>query len=106
MEDHDLIGKATSASEENTTNEVYRKVTFEVVFSTALVDSYLIYKENYPASKAAILQFRESLVRSLLLGIPFYKPQSVPRLKKRAGRIRRKRADHEFEEKRGSARDV
>ena len=60
MEDHDLIGKATSASEENTTNEVYRKVTFEVVFSTALVDSYLIYKENYPASKAAILQFRES----------------------------------------------
>ncbi len=31
------------------------------------------YKENYAASKVTILHFRESLVRSLLLGMPFEK---------------------------------
>ena len=57
----------------------YRKVTFELLFGTALVNSYLIYKENYAASKVTILQFRESLVRSLLLGTPTEKLKPGPR---------------------------
>lgn len=48
----------------------YHKVAFELGLETALVNSYLIYKENYAESKVTILQFRESLVRSLLLDTP------------------------------------
>jgi hypothetical protein len=57
----------------------YRKVAFELVFGTALVNSYLIYKENYTESKVTILQFRQSLVRSLLLGTPIEKLKHGPR---------------------------
>ncbi len=42
----------------------YRKVAFEWIFGTTIVNSYLIYKKNYAASEVTILQFRESLVRS------------------------------------------
>ncbi len=56
----------------------YRKVAFELVLGTAIVNSYLIYKENYAASKVTIPQFRESLVQSLLLGMPFEKLKSDP----------------------------
>ena len=45
----------------------YRKVAFELVFGMALVNSYLIYKANYTKCKVIILQFRKSLVQSLLL---------------------------------------
>ena len=83
----------------------YRNVTFELVFGTALVNSCLIYKENYAASKVTILQFRESLVRSLLLGMAFEKLKPGPR-QKSIGQTKRKLADHEFEEKEGAARDV
>ncbi len=55
----------------------YRKVAFELVFGTALANSYLIYKEHYAANKITILQFRESLVRSLLLGMSFEKLKPV-----------------------------
>ena len=34
----------------------YRKVAVELVFGTALVNCYLIYKENYIDSKGSILQ--------------------------------------------------
>ena len=51
----------------------YQKVAFYLVFGTVLVNSYLILEENYTTSKMTILQFRESLVRSLLLGMPFEK---------------------------------
>jgi hypothetical protein len=78
---------------------------FELVFGTALVNSYLIYKENYTQSKVTILQFRESFVRSLLLGMPFEKLKSDLR-QKSTGRMKRKLADHKLEEKEGSARDV
>ena len=83
----------------------YRKVTFELVFGTALVNSYLIYKENYAASKVTILQFRESLVRPLLLGMPFEKLKPGPR-QKSIGQTKRKLADHKLEEKEGTARDI
>ena len=83
----------------------YRKVAFELVFGTALVNSYLIYKENYAASKVTILQFRESLVQSLLLGMPFEKLKPGPR-QKSIGQTKRKLADHKLEEKEGAARDV
>ena len=33
----------------------YRNVTFELVFGTALVNSYLIYEKNYAASKVTIV---------------------------------------------------
>ena len=64
----------------------------------ALVNSYLIYKENYAASKVTILQFRESLVRSLLLGMSFEKLK--PDVKQKpATQAKHKLADHKLEEK-------
>ncbi len=56
-------------------------------------------------SKVTILQFRESLVRSLLLGMPFEKLKPGPK-QKPTGQTKRKLADHMLEEKEGSARDV
>jgi short-subunit dehydrogenase len=76
-----------------------------LLFGTALANSYLIYKENYTASKVTILHFCESLVRSLLLGLSFEKLK--PGVKqKSAAQAKRKLADHKLEEKEGSARDV
>ena len=83
----------------------YRKVAFELVFGTALVNSYLIYKENYAKSKVTILQFRESLVRSLLLGTPMERLKPGPK-QLSASHSKRKLADHKLEEKEASARDV
>ncbi len=83
----------------------YRKVAFELVFGTALVNSYLIYKENYAASKVTILQFRKSLVWSLLLGMLFEKMKPGP-TQKSIGQMKRKLADHKLAEKEGAARDV
>jgi hypothetical protein len=83
----------------------YRKVAFELLFGTALVNSCLIYKENYAASKVTILHFRESLVRSLLLGMSFEKLK--PGVKQKpAAQAKPKLADHKLKEKEGSARDV
>ena len=83
----------------------YRKVAFELVFGTALVNSYLIYKEHYAANKITILQFRESLVRSLLLGMPFEKLKPGAR-QKRTGQAKRKLTDHKLVEKERYGRDV
>jgi hypothetical protein len=52
-----------------------------------------------------ILQFRESLVRSLLLGTPFEKLKPGPR-KQSSSCSKRKLADHKLEEKEGSDCDV
>jgi hypothetical protein len=79
----------------------YRKVIFELIFGTAIVNSYLIYKENYTANKVTILQFRESLVRSLLLDMPFEKQKSSPG-QKSTRQTKRKLADYKLEEKEGS----
>jgi hypothetical protein len=83
----------------------YRKVAFELVFGTALVNSYLIYKEKYTQGKATILQFRESLVRSLLLGTPIEKLKPGPR-QQSTSHSKRKPAYHKLEEKEGSTRSV
>jgi len=50
-----------------------------VIFQMAIVNSYLIYKDNYVASVVIILQFRESLARSLLLCMPFEKLRNLIR---------------------------
>ena len=83
----------------------YRKVAFELIFGTALVNSYLIYKENYTERKVTILQFSESLVRSLLLGMPFEKLKPGPR-QQSTSHSKRKLADHKLEEKTGSDHDL
>ena len=65
----------------------------------------MIYKENYAASKVTILQFRESLVRSLLLDMLFEKMKPSSR-QKSIGQTKRKLADHKLEENEGATRDV
>lgn len=55
--------------------------------------------------KVIILQFRESLVRSLLLGKAFEKLKSGP-TQKSIGQTKRKLADHKLEEKEDSTCDV
>ena len=64
----------------------YRKVAFELIFGTAVVNSYLIYKEIYASSNIQILQFRESLVRSLLLGTPTEKLEEKEGYMRNVGR--------------------
>jgi hypothetical protein len=59
----------------------------------------------YTASKVAILQFRESLVGSLLLGMPFEKLK-LGLGQKSTGQTKNKLADYKLEEKEGSVRDV
>jgi Transposase IS4 len=83
----------------------YRKVAFELIFETAIVNSYLIYKENDATSDVTILRFRESLVRSLLLGITSEKLKPGPR-KKSTVQTKRKLIDHKLEELERSIRDV
>jgi hypothetical protein len=83
----------------------YQKVAFELIFGTAIVNTYLIYKENYATSDMVILQFRENLVQSLLLGMPFDKLKPGPR-QQSASYSKYKLADHKLEEKEGPARIV
>ena len=83
----------------------YRKVAFELIFETAIVNNYLVYKEHYSTNNMTILKFRESLVRSLLLGMPFEELKLGPR-QKATSQVKRKLTDHKLEEKEGSAHDV
>ena len=83
----------------------YRKVAFELIFGTAIVNSYLVYKEHYSSNNITILKFRESLVRPLLLGMPFEELKPGPR-QKATSQVKRKLTDHKLEEKEGFARDV
>ena len=69
------------------------------------MNSYLVYKEHYSTHNITILKFRASLVRSLLLGMPFEKLKPGPRLKP-TNQMKLKLVDHKLEEKEGSARDV
>ena len=50
-----------------------------MIFGMSIVNAYLIYKENYDAGRMTMLQFRESLVQSLLLGVPYENLQPGPR---------------------------
>jgi hypothetical protein len=83
----------------------YQKVAFELIFGTSIVNAYLIYKENYDTSNMTMLQFCESLVRSLLLGVPFEKLKSGPR-QQPTSQTKRKLTDHQLEEMGGCARNV
>ena len=80
-------------------------MAFELIFGTAVVNSYLIYKENYTTNNITILQFRESLVRSLLLGMPFENMKHGPR-QQTTSHLKRKLVYHQLEEIEGPARDV
>jgi hypothetical protein len=83
----------------------YQKVAFELIFGTAVVNSYLVYKENYTTNNITILQFRESLVRSLILGMPFENQKPGPK-QQSTSHLKRKLVDHKLEEMEGSARVV
>ena len=83
----------------------YRNVAFEMIFGMSIVNAYLIYKENYDTSRLTMLQFRKSLVRSLLLGVPYENLKPGPR-ESSTGRTKRKLADHKLEEMEEPARGV
>ena len=83
----------------------YQKVAFEMIFGISAVNTYLIYKENYDTSRMTMLQFRESLVRSLLLGVPYENLKPGPR-QRSASQTKRKLAHLKLEEMEGSAHDV
>jgi hypothetical protein len=72
-------------------------VAFELILGTAIVNSYLIYKENYAANEVTILQFHKSLVRSLLLGTPFENLKRGPR-QQSTSLSKRKLTDHNLED--------
>ncbi len=80
-------------------------MTFEMIFGMSIVNAYLIYKENYDTSRMTMLQFRESLVRSLLLGVPFENLKSGPR-ERSASRMKHKLTGHELTEIEESDRDA
>ena len=83
----------------------YRKVAFELILGMAIVNSYLVYKENYSTNNTTILKFRKSLVRSLLLGVPFenLKPGIKQQL---TSQSKRKLVDHQLEEGQEFSHDV
>ncbi len=70
-------------------------MTFELIFGTAIVNTYLIYKENYSRSDMTMPQFCESFVQSLLLGMPFQKLKSGSR-QESISYSKRKLADHKL----------
>ena len=80
-------------------------MAFELIFGRAIANSYLLYKENYATNKVTILQFRESLVQSLLIGMPFEKLKPDPR-QKSTGQTKCKLVDHKLEETKAPARDI
>ena len=69
------------------------------------MNAYLIYKEYYDTSGMTMLQFRESLVRSLLLGVPSENLKPGPR-QQATSQTKRKLTDHVLEEMEGPAHDV
>ena len=57
----------------------YQKVAFEMIFGMLLVSVYLIYKESYDTTSVIMLEFRETLVWSLLLGVQYENLKPGPR---------------------------
>ena len=68
------------------------------------MNAYFIFKEYYGTNIMTMLQFRKSLVRSLL-GVPFENVKPSPR-ERSTSQTKRKLAGHQFEEKQGSDRNV
>lgn len=83
----------------------YRKVAFELISGTAIVNSYLVYKENYSTNNTTILKFCESLVRSLLLGVPFENLKPGVR-QQSTSQSKRKLVNHQLKEIQESSHDV
>ena len=83
----------------------YRKMAFEMIFGMSIVNAYLMYQENDDRSRTTKLQFRESLVQSLLLGVPCENLEPGPRARS-TSQTKRKLADHKLEEKEGSMQNV
>ena len=75
-----------------------------MIFVMSIVYAYLIYKDNDDTSRMTMLHFRKSLVRSLLLGVPFENIKSGPR-ERPTSQTKRKLADHKLEEMEGPARN-
>lgn len=73
-----------------------------MIFGMSIVNAYLIYKENYDISRMIMLQFRESLVQSLLLGVPYENLKPGPR-ERSTSQTKRKLANHKLSEMEGSA---
>ena len=76
-----------------------------MIFGMSIVNVYLIYKENDDRSHMTMLQFRESVVRSLLLGVPYENLKPGPR-ERSTSQTKHNLADHKLEEKEGSTRNV
>jgi len=76
-----------------------------MISGVSIVNAYLIYKEYYGTHIMTMLQFRESLVRFLLLGVPFENVKPGPR-ERSTSQTKRKLADYQLDEKKGSDRDV
>ena len=76
-----------------------------MIFGISIVNAYLIYKENYDTSRMTMLQFRESLVRSLLLSVPYENLKPCPRERAKS-QTKRRLPDHKLEEMKEAARDV
>ena len=83
----------------------YRKVAFELIFGTSIVNTYLIYKKNYTTNKITILQFCESLGRSLLLSIPSENLKPGP-VQQSTNQRKPTLGDHKLEEIEGSVCNV
>ena len=76
-----------------------------MIFGMSIVNAYLIYKGNYDTRRTTMLQFRESLVRSLLLGVPCENLKPGPG-ERSTSQTKHKLADHKLEKVEGVARDV
>ena len=102
-----FLGRCTLPMDSPLTRSLkwYRKVAFELIFGTAIVNSYLVYEESYSTNNMTILKSRESLVRPLLFGMSFEQLKPDPG-QKSTSQVKRKLCDHKLEEKEGSARDV
>ena len=76
-----------------------------MITGMSIVNAYLSYKENYNTSRMTMLQFRESFVRSLRLGVPFENLKSGRR-ERSTSQTKHKLADQKLKEMEGSARNV
>lgn len=75
----------------------YKKVVFELLFGTALVNAWVIHKKFSTNSKFTLLQFREEIINKLLGEVPPLLPKQTSKktaihtLKKFEGQVRNTR---------------
>ena len=71
-----------------------------MMFYMSIVNAYLIHKENDDTNRMTMLQFRESLVRPLIVGMPYENLKPDPRERLTS------QTNHKLEDMEGSACDV